>query len=227
MEIRTNYFDFYKPHEWEEIIEDWKKSGLSQAAYCKSKRISVWSFYQWKAKFEPFAHISIQDIRNRWKDRIEEWHKSGLTKRAYCREKEIDPVVFSKWERRLDFSPPLPLASEKWGIIIEDWKKSGLKRHEYCRKKKIVYSSFYNWTKRPTASDLPSSLIKAEEAQPEVSLQSPSDSLEFKEAIPAEPFYPDLKMEVVLPQGHRLIFEGLFDREKITAWLEPLLKTGN
>ncbi len=30
-------------HDWPRIVEEWKQSGLSQEAFCKSQNLSVWS----------------------------------------------------------------------------------------------------------------------------------------------------------------------------------------
>lgn len=222
MTIRTNYLDFYKPEEWEQIVEDWSKSGLNVSAYCRSKRIPLGSFYHWKARLNPSSHRSVQDIRNKWKELVEEWHKSGLTKRVYCKVKDIYPALLSNWERKLNFAPLSKTPTEKWKIVIEDWKKSGLKKYVYCRKKKINNSSFYRWEKRINSSNL---FSEVKDAQPDTSLKNDLDSLKLKIAVSHELSYHPPKMEIVLPQGHYLIFEGRFDWEKINQWLEPFLKT--
>ena len=37
---------------WEEHVETFRKSGLSQKAYCRQQSISYWSFNSWKRKLE-------------------------------------------------------------------------------------------------------------------------------------------------------------------------------
>jgi len=224
MTIRTNYLDFYTPQEWKQIMEDWSQSGLTISAYCRNKRIPLSSFCNWKGRLDPSSHRSIQDIRNKWKELIEEWHKSGLTKHAYCMEKEIFPDHLSKWERKLNFAPVPKAPIEKWKIIIEDWKKSGLKKYAYCRKQKIDSVSFYSWEKRINSSNLSS---EVKDVQLDASLQSDANSLELRAALSQDLSYHSSKREVLLPQGHHLIFEGTFDWEKINQWIELLLKTKN
>lgn len=87
MEIRKNYFDFYTPEEWGEILEDYVKSGLSAATYCKEKRIPTSSFYGWKRKLNPSSVMNLKDRRDNWIHIIEDWENSGLSKREYCKEK--------------------------------------------------------------------------------------------------------------------------------------------
>jgi len=36
---------------WEEVMEEWKASGLSGAAFCREKRCSKANFFRWKKKF--------------------------------------------------------------------------------------------------------------------------------------------------------------------------------
>jgi hypothetical protein len=48
---------------WPEQIKSWKKSGLSQAAYCRQSRISYSAFLYWRRKYEdnesPSSDISF------------------------------------------------------------------------------------------------------------------------------------------------------------------------
>jgi transposase len=48
---------------WPEQIESWKKSGLSQAAYCRQSKISYSAFLYWRRKYEdnesPSSDISF------------------------------------------------------------------------------------------------------------------------------------------------------------------------
>lgn len=222
MTIRTNYLDFYTPEEWEQIMEDWPQSGLTISAYCRNKRIPLSSFYNWKARLDPSSHRSIQDIRNKWKELIEEWHESGLSKHAYCKEKEIFPAHLSEWERKLGFAPVPKTPIERWRTIIKDWEKSGLKKHVYCRKQKLDSTAFYRWEKRINSPNLSS---EVKDIQLGTSLQSKVNSLELKATLSQDLSYRSSKMEVLLPQGHHLIFEGTFDWEKINQWIELLLKT--
>jgi transposase len=53
---------------WPEQIESWKKSGLSQAAYCRQSKISYSSFLYWRRKSEdnssPSSEISFVQLEN-------------------------------------------------------------------------------------------------------------------------------------------------------------------
>ena len=37
-----------KQQYWLEIIDDWSRSGVTQAAYCRRHHLDVMQFYQWK-----------------------------------------------------------------------------------------------------------------------------------------------------------------------------------
>ena len=42
-----------KGHDfWEKHVDSYKKSGLSQKAFCRQQHISYWSFNSWKRKLE-------------------------------------------------------------------------------------------------------------------------------------------------------------------------------
>lgn len=41
-----------KRDEWSERISDWRRSGLSQSAYCRENELSLPSFGYWKRKLE-------------------------------------------------------------------------------------------------------------------------------------------------------------------------------
>lgn len=229
MEIRKNYFDFYTSEEWEIILEDREKSGLSIPQYCKQKRLAEKTFYTWKNKLNgnPYPHISLQGISDKWKELIDDWKKSGLSKRDYCKGKELFIERFSQWERR--FYPPLQekTALEKWTEIIEDWKKSGLEKAVYCRKKKLNHRPFYEWEKKINSSkpsQLLSDLIREPQSQFEVPLNGssipPGLNLTTSKSASTNP-----KIEVILSQGDRFSLEGPFDWEKLSSWLTPLLTT--
>ena len=58
---------------WENHIEQWRISGLSQAAYCRRHRLKVHRFYYWRRRlsapqdgvsFLPVALSSLCDIAN-------------------------------------------------------------------------------------------------------------------------------------------------------------------
>ncbi|MFY7930220.1 MAG: IS66 family insertion sequence element accessory protein TnpA [Oligoflexus sp.] len=39
-------------NNWAHLIQDWKKSGLSKAAFCRERGLSKDSFYKWIRTFE-------------------------------------------------------------------------------------------------------------------------------------------------------------------------------
>lgn len=45
-----------KAKDWERIIEDWRRSGLTQSAYCREKQLSLSSFNNRLRKQKP-AHV--------------------------------------------------------------------------------------------------------------------------------------------------------------------------
>jgi hypothetical protein len=57
---------------WPEQIESWKKSGLSQASYCRQSKISYSAFLYWRRKYEnnssPSSEISFVQLENPVRD---------------------------------------------------------------------------------------------------------------------------------------------------------------
>jgi len=39
--------------QWRELIEEQERSGLTQAAFCASRSLSITSFQHWKRHFKP------------------------------------------------------------------------------------------------------------------------------------------------------------------------------
>ncbi len=230
MGIRKNYFDFYTPEEWKDIIEDCEKSGLRRSAYCKKNKIPLTSFYAWKRKLNPSSAVSLKSITDKWKRVIEKWEKSGLSKGNYCRQKELSINSFSRWEKKFILLAPKKSAFEKWSEIVEDWQKSGLKKSVYCRKRKLVHSSFYMWERRISSSPHPQSpwnLVGGEQPQRENSLKDIFIPLTLGEVASKEPSFTNTKIEVVLAQGGRISLEAPVDGEKLREWLAPLLARKN
>ena len=226
MKIRKNYFNFYVPKEWQKIIKDQEKSGLSISVYCKKNGIPVDSFYGWKGKLDPSSCTNLKEIRDKWKNLIEDWKKSGLSKTEYCKAKGIDRNSLSQWEKKFKLSPSKRTSLEKWTAIIKDWKKSGLNKANYCRKKKINPDSLYAWEKKLN-------VFKPFHFSPNSTnnLQSQAKSSSEDCFIPASldtlnsnnSSLVSSKIEVTLPQGHHLILEGIFEKRKIDSWLNLLL----
>lgn len=41
-----------KRERWRKLLRRWNASGLSQAAFCRQRRLSVWQFRWWKKRLE-------------------------------------------------------------------------------------------------------------------------------------------------------------------------------
>ena len=206
-------------------MEDWQKSGMTPQSYYKEKKIPSSAFYRWQSKLVSSPDIGRKKFQERWKQAIEDWEKSGLSKMAYCQEKELSSYLFSKWHKRLNPSPlPQKTAREKWIEIINDWKKSGLKGGNYCRKKKLDSSTFYEWEKKLRSYKEPVSHVDSEKGETHSKSQESFISLRSALADSVEPFHPTQKIELILPQGHRLTLEGTFNREKLNLWITSLLQ---
>ncbi len=157
MEIRTNYLDLYSPEEWEKIIEDYEKSGLSGFAYSKKKRIPVSTFYGWRNKLRPSSCKHSKQTKIKWIQIMEDWKKSGLVSYIYCKEKKISFVGFYKWHSKL--FPSLPRdhhnVRERWKQRIEDWQKSELSKKVYCQEKELNPNIFSKWQRKLNLNVLP------------------------------------------------------------------------
>jgi hypothetical protein len=136
--------------QWEPLIDEWEKSGLSEAAFCKEKKLNNPQFYGWIKRLRPSLYTTnAEKFVKKWEPIIEDWKKSGLNKYVYCRERGIKWQVFCKWEKRINPShkPHSEENRAKWSAIIEDWKQSGMSQSEYIVKHDLTYS-FYLWKKR-------------------------------------------------------------------------------
>lgn len=148
MTIKHKPIGIHTLEEWNEIIEDCEKSGLSKDAYCKEKKISKATFYKWKSRVDlSFRKESYMKTFQEWESIIEDWKKSGLHKNAYCKEKNIEYFAFYAWERKINpsLSPKQIENLKKWEILIEDWRKSGMDVTKYCKEKRIERDIFFKW----------------------------------------------------------------------------------
>ena len=50
-------------YNWNVIISDWKKSGLSQAQYCKLKNLNQNLFSKWKIKLGDTEGINFVEVK--------------------------------------------------------------------------------------------------------------------------------------------------------------------
>src|SRR5260221_10677761 len=137
MTIPWNFTRCYTLEEWEQIIAEWEKSGLTKRAYCKEQKLVYKTFCEWENKIHPSTSLSRQEVKERWRKIVKNWEKSGLNKYAYCREKGLNSSVFWRWEK--EFNPhnlektKHMEAVELWAPIVADWKKSGLTKGSYSR----------------------------------------------------------------------------------------------
>ena len=212
--------------KWAPIIEDWKKSGLGRGNYCKEKNLRSSLFYMWEKRLDPSYKPKEVRLLEKQKAIVEDWEKSGLSRHAYCIQNGLTASSLYQWERKINPSVSKKtshmVALEKWTPIIEDWKKSDLNVYVYCKKNGLPLSSLYTWRKKlnPSEHSQPSSdPIREAQPNPEVSLQD----FFVPFSLSSGPSSTNPKIEIVLPQGHRLSVEGHFDWEELTAWLTPLL----
>ena len=99
---------YYTLQQWQEIIEDWKKSGLPERVYCKKKKLIFDTFSRWKKRVNSPHPVYFTEYKSRsleeWKEIIEDWEKSGLSTHAYAIQKELCPATFHNWKKRIN--PP-------------------------------------------------------------------------------------------------------------------------
>ncbi len=215
------------PEMWEELIEEWEKSGLQKIVYCKEKNISKSHLCVWIRRLRPsLIYKQSRDAIKKWEAIIEDWKKSGLSKHAYCLQNEL-PYSFYRWEKKLNPSAPREdlhmVAVKKWTEIIEDWKKSGWSAYVYCKKKGFTTTTFYYWRQRLNPFEY--SRRKKERPIPyEPTLQELLMPATLSRPLSRKDSSPPQKVEVALSQGHFLALEGSFDRGKLLSFLTPLLK---
>jgi len=85
--------------EWAAIISAFKKSGLSQAEFCRDKGINVKTLgnHLRGSSVRPRGHRSDED----WLAMISAQQSSGLSQSAWCREHGIKPSSMTTAARRL------------------------------------------------------------------------------------------------------------------------------
>lgn len=45
---------------WKQIITEWRLSGKDIVSFCRSKKVAVSSFYQWRGRFDPTFNIKTK-----------------------------------------------------------------------------------------------------------------------------------------------------------------------
>jgi len=82
--------------EWAKIVEEYKKSGQTQAAFCKEHELNPKTLG---------AHVRAGQSKRSTKDwaaLIKSQKTSGLTRAAWCKEHGISPDTMATAERRLN-----------------------------------------------------------------------------------------------------------------------------
>jgi hypothetical protein len=216
------------PEMWEEIIEEWEKSGIQKKVFCKEKSISPTNFRFWMKRLRPsLIGKQSRDTVNQWEAIIEDWKKSGLSRNAYCIQNELLTTALYNWERKLNSSAPRESATmsavKRWTAIIEDWKKSDCPPYIYCKKKGIIAASFYSWRYRLYPAEYPQ--CKKERPAPyELTAQDLLMPAALSRPFSSEGSSPSHRIEFMLSQGHSLTLEGYSDSGKLISFLTPLLK---
>lgn len=77
--------------------------------------------------------------------------------------------------------------SDEWREIFAQWKKSGLSATEFCRKEELQLSSFQRWQQK---------------------LNESSRQDDFVALAPAPPATSSWALEITLPNGCKLHFQG-------------------
>jgi hypothetical protein len=130
MESKPSPRQFHTLEQWKEMIEDWKKSGLTVHAYCKEKGMTYSVFMRWQKKIiNPVSPNSSSCIPRKpahdfspaqKKEFVKDWKKSGLTQKVFVVQKGLNPSTFKKWSSKfkssVPFSSPSPSPQEKFSF---------------------------------------------------------------------------------------------------------------
>jgi len=79
---------------------------------------------------------------------------------------------------------------EEWRELLFRWRKSGLSAREFCRQESLQSSSFQRWQRHLSVGS------------------SRSDFVTMVPSSPALPSTPSWSLEVTLPNGIKLRFQG-------------------
>lgn len=140
------------PKEWEEVIQDWQRSGLSKRAYYKEKQMNGANFHVWIKRLRPsLVNEHFREIAKKWESIIEDWETSGLGPYNYCQVNIIKYGDFCRWRKKLrpDEESRSAKGRKMWEGRIEEWKTSGLGISAFCKQKNIsAISHFYEWVQK-------------------------------------------------------------------------------
>ncbi len=232
--------------QWQEIIEEFTRSGLSQTQFCKQKELTHSTFHNWRKKllspnsYQPKTHRTYSF--EEWKELIAAWEKGDLSKPEFCEQHGTTLSAFYYWESIVKI--PNSLQSQERGrrmytleeqkSHVDDWRKSGLSKRDYSVQKNLVASTLEKWIRKFNLLDpVPKSTMPS----PVMTLESIKDPKEnstafFQEhfvpvsldsASPVSPSFNNQRIEVTFADGHHLCFHGPFDLELLGSWLTPLL----
>jgi len=125
------------PAEWADIVEVFKKSGQTQASFCREHGINektLGSHVRGRESGKPMIKRSAEE----WRALITEQRSSGINRNAWCKKKGISPDSMTSAEKRLgvkaqtslkpewvEFAPktgtrdrPLQNRNASWGVKI-------------------------------------------------------------------------------------------------------------
>jgi hypothetical protein len=192
--------------QWKAIVEDWKKSRLPKAEYCREYGLSGSSLSLWTQRLfgvEFYQQVMVQAheewLKSRfytfeqWEDVIKDWQKSGMDIPKYCEKHKLVENIFRRWVQKIT-GDELPSQS------TEDLKSTDSSQDHKPEPKSSK-----------TASSLKDLFIP-------VTIKPDSTDASSSETSP--------KVEVTLSQGHKLTIQGPFEWEKVMAVLMPLLREG-
>jgi len=108
--------------EWQrrEVVDRWRASGLSQAAFCRQEGIPEWALSEWKRQELRRAHQPSvveaglkgspkygpppkkhKKLASYWKKVVAEQETSGLSATQFCKKHGFSLVTFNRWRRKI------------------------------------------------------------------------------------------------------------------------------
>jgi hypothetical protein len=94
-------------------------------------------------------------------------------------------------------------------LMIEGWKRSGLSQMEYCKEQGIRYHVFHYWYK-----------VYRDEQQATVNPPSSFVQLQVETEFDTTPPITATNVELVLPNGKRLLFHGSVEASFLCSLLQ-------
>jgi hypothetical protein len=115
MENTSSIKSKYSEQERRKFVNNWRASGLSQAAFCKLEGIAEWQLSNWKrseAKRERNGKsktTGTKPVRKRretsesenfWRHHVFEHVRSGLRRSEYCQLHDLSINSFKRWRNK-------------------------------------------------------------------------------------------------------------------------------